>query len=59
MARTDWQLSAIVGSLLLCLNLIIRQSFLEVTRHYLENSNHSTEEKVTHLEYLEENSRHL
>lgn len=36
-----------------------KETFLGVARHYLENSNHSTEEKVIHLEPLEEKSRHL
>lgn len=35
-----------------------KQTFLGVTRHYLENSSHSAEEEVTHLEHLE-NSKHL
>lgn len=47
-----------LGSLLWWLKLCTRQTFLGVVKHYLENSNHSGEEKVTHLEHLE-NSKHL
>ena len=36
-----------------------KETFLGVARHYLENSNHSTEEKVIHLEPLEVKSKHL
>lgn len=36
-----------------------KETFLGVARHYLENSSHSTEEKVTHLVTVEEKSEHL